>query len=506
MPPPSCDVDVVQQGLQEEAVGRVECDEADAITPEAPLAADRLGLGRVQGHVDRCDVVGERPRVEQRLYRSAVDAAYGKDDAMASHPGRGAPGFEGKVAFEVPVVMVYAEEEGDEGRDQQDDEPRPVVELGHREHQGHDRGAKGSKRVDDHLQPPALLVAQHRAGLADLLAGREVPELPPASRHSRLGKSEGEEDADGVERDQDGVFDRFWFWTVDYAREYGGEFSLLKGFQTFVPSVTGVIGTSWPLWALSGIGLIAGLWNKRTRAGTQVISVLLVFSVLGLCSGLHFRNHYFILVLPALSLLVAVVIAQLCDLAGDCHVLVRFMPILVFCGALTWPIYSNRDVLFRLSPIEVCRTIYSANPFVEAIQIAEYIRDRTTPDDRIAILGSEPEIYFYAQRRSATGYIYTYSLVEEQKYALNMQHEMVDEIETAKPKYLIVVGISSSWLSQPGSDHPIFDWITNYTSQNYTLVGLVHMVSPERTSYYFQSIPTLPSADKNVIFINERKL
>ena len=41
------------------------------------------------------------------------------------------------------------------------------------------------------------------------------------------------------------------------------------------------------------------------------------------------------------------------------------------------------------------------------------------------MLGSEPEILFYARRRSATGYLYAYSLTEEQKYAATMQQEAI---------------------------------------------------------------------------------
>jgi hypothetical protein len=44
---------------------------------------------------------------------------------------------------------------------------------------------------------------------------------------------------------------------------------------------------------------------------------------------------------------------------------------------------------------------------------------------RIADLGSEPEIYFYAHLHSATGYIYTYGLMDEQKYAWTMQRETI---------------------------------------------------------------------------------
>src|SRR5947208_15586515 len=83
--------------------------------------------------------------------------------------------------------------------------------------------------------------------------------------------------------------------------------------------------------------------------------------------------------------------------------------------------------------------IYPTNPFAAAVKIAEYLREHTNPDDTIAVLGSEPEIYFYAQRHSATGYIYTYELMEPQKYARQMQEERIHEIESARPKFRVAL-------------------------------------------------------------------
>jgi len=53
-------------------------------------------------------------------------------------------------------------------------------------------------------------------------------------------------------------------------------------------------------------------------------------------------------------------------------------------------------------------------------------------------LGSEPEIYFYADRHSATGYIYNFALQEKQKFAEQMQQEMFKEIEAGRPDILVV--------------------------------------------------------------------
>jgi hypothetical protein len=74
----------------------------------------------------------------------------------------------------------------------------------------------------------------------------------------------------------------------------------------------------------------------------------------------------------------------------------------------------------------------------------------------VAVLGSEPEIYFYAQRHSATGYIYTYALTEEQAYASTMQREFIREVESAVPEFVVYVLIEPSWLRHAHSDDLIF--------------------------------------------------
>src|SRR5205814_5413822 len=116
-----------------------------------------------------------------------------------------------------------------------------------------------------------------------------------------------------------------------------------------------------------------------------------------------------------------------------------------------------RKFFFETAPVDACRMIYPESPFPESIRIAEYIREHTDPDDTIAVLGSEPQIYFYSKRHSATGYIYTYGLMEPQKYAQQMQEEMIQEIELARPKYFISVVTKSSWGRRRESD-PIFTW------------------------------------------------
>ena len=300
-----------------------------------------------------------------------------------------------------------------------------------------------------------------------------------------------------------GVFDRFWFWAIDYARQYGTLVPLSEAPQIFLRSVREVVGAGWTLWMLGGIGVVVGLLDNRVRASVIFLLGLLLASALAVCPGFYFRYHYFVLVLPAISLLVGAAISEFSDLLAGRTILVRFMPLLVLCAALTAPILSERTLLFTLSPIEACRRIYPESPFPESLRIAEYVREHTRPDDTIAVLGSEPQIYFYSQRRSATGYIYAYGLMEPQKYARQMQEEMMGEIERARPMYLVSVVVNDSWLWRPGSERLIFNWANQYTAQNYAAAGFVN-ITPTETDYYFGNAPSSVESLKDYILIYKR--
>jgi hypothetical protein len=309
-----------------------------------------------------------------------------------------------------------------------------------------------------------------------------------------------------------GVFDKFWFWTVRYAAQYGtfligeiysGKWPLYRAMQVSARSIAEAIGMDWGLWALGGLGLVVGVWDKRSRASTTFLLGFLVFSALAVCQGFYFRPHHFIMILPAVSLLVGVAISNLSDLLTRRMIVVRFAPLFLLGVTLSLPIFWEKKFFFVVSPVEASRMIYSDNPFAESVKIADYLREHTSRDDAIAVLGSEPEIYFYAQRHSATGYIYTYGLMEPQKYAGQMQEEMIHEIERARPKYLISVVMFYSWLWRPGSERLIFTWANEYTAQNYFAAGLVN-ITPRETDYFFGDVPPSVESLKEYILIYKR--
>ncbi len=280
-----------------------------------------------------------------------------------------------------------------------------------------------------------------------------------------------------------GVLAKCWFWTVLYAREYAGVIPISQAPRMFFGQIGSVIGFGWPLWALAALGVVASFMDKAMRKAAFFILTFIAFSGLALSSGFLFRSHYFIFVLPAICLLVGVVTASASNFCSRLARPLHFFPLAIFvvCSRMA---LSRQEPLLSQRPSDVLRTIYGGNPFSEAVRVAEYLQAHTDPTDTIAILGSEPEVYFYAHRHSATGYIYTYPLMEPQRYAVQMQREMIREIEAAQPKYVVFVAVTTSWLRRPDSYTEIFDWFNRYSTADFQLDGLVNIGSQQQTDYY----------------------
>jgi len=90
--------------------------------------------------------------------------------------------------------------------------------------------------------------------------------------------------------------------------------------------------------------------------------------------------------------------------------------------------------------------------------------------------------------------------MEPKSYARQMQEEMIRQIESARPKYLISIGVRSSWLQRPTSDGLIFAWADDYLGKFYDVVGLVNILSRDHTDYYFDQLPeSKPQLDNYVL-------
>lgn len=275
-----------------------------------------------------------------------------------------------------------------------------------------------------------------------------------------------------------GTFSTFWLWTVSYASAYATGLTPAFGWLNFKSQLSEILASMWPYWGLAAAGLLT-LAARRDARGLLFTFLLLLASLVAICPGFHFRPHYFILLLPAVALLAGALLA-----GNFLPNTVRMALIAVFFAAAAFQLWQERWFLFAAPPQEYLKKAYqTTKPFVESAVVADYVKSITAKNERILVMGSEPQIYFYADRLSATGHIYMYPLMEEQPYALGMQEEMLQQISQSRPACLILVDDLSSWLSVSADGQKFRERLGEFMRKSYELTG-VAAVSRENESFY----------------------
>jgi hypothetical protein len=262
-----------------------------------------------------------------------------------------------------------------------------------------------------------------------------------------------------------GVFPKFWFWTFTYAGKYGSENSLRDGVIALAETFQPILWEGAALWVLAAAGLAMALRERK-----YLVPALLVFSFVAICPGLYFRAHYVVLMLPAVSLL-----------AGS-YVRTRNTAA-VFAAAMILALLTQRTFLFRMGPAQMSHEMYGQDPFAAAIPVSAYIREHTRPDARIAVLGSEPEIYFYSHRHSATSYLYVEPMVESQPYATHMQDDMIAELERNQPAYVVRFPIVETLSLGGESPTRVYDWWAQYGPQHYETAAIADILEDGSIAY-----------------------
>ncbi len=290
-----------------------------------------------------------------------------------------------------------------------------------------------------------------------------------------------------------GVFDSFLFWTIEYPFAYGGQVPFYRGMKYLSNSLVSVMDGFTVLWVFAAIGIPLLFFNASIRKNTfTVIFVILflIFSFLTIVPGLYFRPHYFICLLPAVGIFAGIAVGSIANLKikGKNSMALQTLSVLIIMVIVGIGINNNAEYFFKEKSKDISRRIYGLNPFVESEAIGGFIKRNTNEDDKILVLGSEPQVYFHADRVSATGFIYMYPMMEDHEYNLPMQAQMIAEVEEADPDVVVIVDVNKSWLRRPKSPSKIFSWYLNkYSEDKYKMIGSVEIFS-NATLYKFTPI------------------
>jgi 4-amino-4-deoxy-L-arabinose transferase-like glycosyltransferase len=195
--------------------------------------------------------------------------------------------------------------------------------------------------------------------------------------------------------------------------------------------------TDGVLWLCAAVCFALPLFSRSARRSGACWFVLLWFagSLFGVALGPKTMGHYFLQILPPLVLAAGFLSREAACLAGPRRagawaifglvaVGVLLPPAIGRAGTLALTVNERSDALY---------SVYGDPPFAAALEVGALLRKTTGVDDRILVVGSEPEILFYADRRSATRFTIFYPLSGTYDGADAMCDELLAEIEAVKP-------------------------------------------------------------------------
>jgi hypothetical protein len=128
---------------------------------------------------------------------------------------------------------------------------------------------------------------------------------------------------------------------------------------------------------------------------------------------------------------------------------------------------------FRMSPAELYRWTYGpGNPFYESPLAAKRVAALTHPDDWVFVAGSEPQILYYAKRKSPTRFVIVYPLMLPSPFAEGYQEETLHALKARPPEVIVLSNTRFSWLANPKSPQLLIPFLEQlFQSGAYNLVG-----------------------------------
>lgn len=246
--------------------------------------------------------------------------------------------------------------------------------------------------------------------------------------------------------------------------------NLLKQCETLFVRENGII------LLLAVFALLAIIIKRRTKENLMVL-LWLFFAFISVCSGgRRLRFHYFIQMLPAMCMLAGISFTFLYDSLNQLktkdywkdsrNVFIIFVLTVMLVFNLTYQI----PMYFIYSPFKVNYVKYGGAIFNEATFIADYIKENSNDKDTILVVGPEPEIYFYAQRKSATKYLLFYPLLFDFGQQLEKQKEASGEVMQNRPIFVVV----TNWQGyHKPKERLFFRNVRNLLKSEYHIDGLV---------------------------------
>ncbi len=286
-----------------------------------------------------------------------------------------------------------------------------------------------------------------------------------------------------------GVFDEMKYWIFERAGSYVSKHSVKEGFE-FLKLNFSKNATHYELFWISGLlGIVLIFFTRLSSYKKFILLAFAVLSFLTIVPGFRFLGHYWIQTLPAVSIFIGITVMFLIELLSKVikQSTAQILVFSVFTILLIIHLNNNKKYYFNPNNTEVLREVYQMNPFPEAKVLGDFIKENTNEEDKIALIGSEPQVHIYSGRRCVSKFKYYFSVLMSDTTTYpeskDRQMEFIEDIIREKPKYMIVFRHRNSIWASPNGSYMIFNRFDEITNKDYNLICFVDMISDFNTQY-----------------------
>lgn len=306
-----------------------------------------------------------------------------------------------------------------------------------------------------------------------------------------------------------GSFNEMIYWAYETPKSYVGKMPFEEGIKYFGYTRDAILQNHKFFWMHALIGIAVCLLKSINFKMKLVAITLLFFSCCTIVPGYYFYGHYWMQIIPGLSILAGLtyygIVTFMRESLNIKQPKLKYVYLGIFAIVTFNHINALKSYYFHPNYERILRSVYGSNPFPESMEIANYINANSKPEDNIVLIGSEPQIYFYTRKKSPSRHAYFASLVNDVKEHKEWQREFVKDVEKADPRYLVFFNHQISLFVQPNTDKYVFEWVNKYTSERYHIIGVADMVDGMQTNYVWNNaLAGFQPKGQNVIYIYER--
>ncbi len=238
---------------------------------------------------------------------------------------------------------------------------------------------------------------------------------------------------------------------------------------------------SWALWVLAGLAMVQFVRRHQWRVEVIFLTLWVIYCLPAISLGGRFFIHYFLQLLPPLTVLAAIGIVARVE-PWLARVPKTALLRAQYRSAFAAIVFVVPFVVFFI--LHVVQVVALRQEMKPLRAIASYVQSVTKPDDRIFVWGHDADIYFFSRRLPAARFVYCsyltgmkegYELTNEAKaHQPDLNAWVMVQEDFARHAPAVIVDLApTNWRGYGAFPISSQLFLANYVAEHYTLELMV---------------------------------